>query len=64
METQKKNLDKALPLLMEAQKAVNSLNKASIKELKALSNPPNLIKLVMQCICILLKKNVLIFLFF
>lgn len=62
MEIHKDNLDQALPLLMKAQSALNSLDKTSIAELKSLSNPSNLIKLVMQCVCILLKKDVFIIL--
>lgn len=41
-------------LRQEAYVSLNSLNKNQIIELKSLVNPPELVNLAMQCICILL----------
>ena len=46
----------AIPILESAIKALNTLNKNDIGEVKALKNPPAGVKLVMEAVCVL--KNV------
>jgi dynein heavy chain len=50
-----KDLDEALPILEAAFKALDSLDKKDIAEMKAFSKPPELVMTVMEAICILFK---------
>eukprot|EP00163_Fabomonas_tropica_P006841 TRINITY_DN1642_c0_g2_i1.p1 TRINITY_DN1642_c0_g2~~TRINITY_DN1642_c0_g2_i1.p1 ORF type:complete len:1585 (+),score=560.99 TRINITY_DN1642_c0_g2_i1:482-4756(+) len=50
------DLDKALPVLHAAQKALRTLNKADVVEVKSMKSPPEGVKLVMEAVCIM--KNV------
>ena len=52
-----KDLDKALPALKGAIKALNALNKSDLQELKAFTNPPPAVALVMEAVNILLGKK-------
>jgi len=48
-----KDLDEALPAFDSAVKALKSLNKGDITEIKNFANPPALVKTVMEAVCIL-----------
>ena len=48
-----KDLDEALPAFDSAVKALKSLTKADITEVKNFANPPELVKTVMEAVCIL-----------
>lgn len=48
-----KDLDEALPAFDSAVKALKSLNKSDITEIKNFANPPPLVKTVMEAVCIL-----------
>jgi dynein heavy chain, axonemal len=50
-----KDLDEALPALESAYKALDSLEKKDIAELKVFSKPPDAVLMVMEAICILFK---------
>lgn len=50
-----RDLDEALPALNAAYKALDSLEKKDIAEMKAFSKPPELVMTVMEAICILFK---------
>ncbi|KAL7295896.1 hypothetical protein TKK_0010939 [Trichogramma kaykai] len=47
------NLEEAMPILNEAQAALNTLTQSDIAVVKAMKNPPAGVKLVMESICIL-----------
>ncbi|XP_029367943.1 dynein heavy chain 6, axonemal [Echeneis naucrates] len=49
-----RDLDEALPALEGANKALNSLDKADISEIKVFTKPPDLVMTVMEAVCILL----------
>jgi dynein heavy chain len=42
-----------MPILLEAQSALNTLTMADIAVVKAMKNPPAVVKLVMEAVCIL-----------
>ena len=48
-----KDLDEALPALESAIKALDSLNKNDITEMKSFAKPPELVQTVMEAVCIL-----------
>ncbi|XP_054276499.1 dynein axonemal heavy chain 6-like [Macrosteles quadrilineatus] len=48
------DLDLALPAMEAASKALESLNKADINELRVFNKPPHLVKFVMEAVCLLL----------
>ena len=50
----KQNLEETQLILQKSLDALNTLNMSDVNELKALAKPPALVKLAMQCICILL----------
>eukprot|EP01038_Epipyxis_sp_PR26KG_P006339 gene6339-8727_t len=52
-----KDLDRALPALESAVKALNSLTKADITEVKSFTNPPNAVRIVMEAVCVLLGEK-------
>lgn len=47
-------LAKTLPELMEATESLAQINKYHITEMKSFTNPPQLVRLVMQAVCVLL----------
>ena len=47
-------LGEAEPALMEAREAVSSVKKGQLDELRALNNPPALVKLTMEAVCVTL----------
>ncbi|KAL1130882.1 hypothetical protein AAG570_012123 [Ranatra chinensis] len=49
-----KDLDLALPAMEAATKALEALNKNDINELRVFLKPPNLVKFVMEAVCLLL----------
>ncbi|CAM9257732.1 unnamed protein product, partial [Hapterophycus canaliculatus] len=52
-----KNLDQALPGLEEALKALNSLKRDDISEVKSFQNPPEAVQTVMNAVCLLLSED-------
>ena len=52
-----KDLDQALPALEGATKALNALNKGDITEIKGFKNPPPLVGMTMEVVCILLQQK-------
>lgn len=52
-----KNLDQALPALEEAIKALNSLKRDDISEIKSFQNPPQAVQTVMNAVCLLLSED-------
>ncbi|XP_030273772.1 dynein heavy chain 6, axonemal isoform X2 [Sparus aurata] len=52
-----RDLDEALSATEDANQALNSLDKADITEIKALTKPPDLVKTVLEAVCILLNSN-------
>lgn len=51
------NLDQALPALEEAIKALNSLKRDDISEVKSFQNPPQAVQTVMNAVCLLLSED-------
>ena len=49
-EVAQKDLDEALPALLEAEKALEALNKNDIDEIRAYPNPPNHVRIVMESV--------------
>uniref|UniRef100_UPI0037E8313A dynein axonemal heavy chain 2 n=1 Tax=Semicossyphus pulcher TaxID=241346 RepID=UPI0037E8313A len=56
-ENAQRDLDTALPALEEAMKALESLNKKDMTEIKSYGRPPALVETVMQAVMILLGKE-------
>lgn len=52
-----RDLDKAMPALESAIKALNSLTKADITEVKSFTNPPRPVQIVMEAVCVLLGEK-------
>eukprot|EP01041_Mallomonas_annulata_P001585 gene1585-3062_t len=52
-----KDLDRAMPALEKAVKALQSLTKADITEVKSFTNPPNAVRIVMEAVCVLLGEK-------
>ncbi|KAJ1518310.1 Dynein heavy chain 6, axonemal [Coelomomyces lativittatus] len=50
-----KDLDEALPVLEAAYKALDSLEKKDVAEMKAFAKPPEAVVMVMEAVCILFK---------
>ncbi|KAA6382715.1 MAG: putative dynein heavy chain, partial [Streblomastix strix] len=50
-------LDKIMPVFIEANKALESLSKAAITEVKTFANPPEGVKRVMNAVCTLMGKK-------
>ena len=48
------DLDKAMPALQGAIKALDSLSKGDIVEVKAMKKPPDAVKLVMEAVCLMM----------
>ncbi|XP_077994098.1 dynein axonemal heavy chain 6-like [Glandiceps talaboti] len=49
-----RDLDEALPALEAANKALDSLDKSDISEIKAFTKPPEMVQTVMEAVCIIL----------
>ncbi len=49
-----RDLDRALPALEKAIKALNALEKKDITEMRSYATPPEAVQKVMECVCILL----------
>ncbi|XP_070849918.1 dynein axonemal heavy chain 2 [Chaetodon trifascialis] len=56
-ENAQRDLDEALPALEEAMKALESLNKKDMTEIKSYGRPPALVETVMQAVMTLLGKE-------
>ncbi|KAJ3585525.1 hypothetical protein NHX12_014244, partial [Muraenolepis orangiensis] len=56
-ENAQRDLDEALPALEEAMKALESLNKKDMTEIKSYGRPPALVETVMQAVMILLGES-------
>ena len=52
-----KDLDAAMPAYEAALKALATLDKKSVQELKAFNNPPEMVKFTMEAVCILLERS-------
>jgi len=52
-----KDLDRAMPALESAVKALASLTKADITEVKSFTNPPNAVRVVMEAVCVLMGEE-------
>ena len=52
-----KDLDEALPAYFAAMKALKSLDKKSIGEVKSFAKPPPMVAYVLEAVCILLNKD-------
>ena len=52
-----RDLDQALPALSAAQKALDSLEKKDIQEVKAFATPPDLVQTVMEAVCVLFNRK-------
>ena len=50
-------MDKALPALKEAEDALSKINKSDIAEIKGFMNPPAVVVLVLEAVCILLGEK-------
>jgi dynein heavy chain len=50
-----RDLDEALPALRAAEQALSKLKKADISEMKAMANPPEKVKTVMETVCLLFE---------
>lgn len=48
------DLDEAMPAYESAVKALSTLDKKSIQEMKAFNNPPEMVKFTMEAVCILM----------
>lgn len=56
-ENAQRDLDEAIPALEEAMRALESLNKKDLGEIKAYTNPPELVETVMQAVMILRQSE-------
>jgi dynein heavy chain len=52
-----RDLDEAMPAFHSAVNALKSLNKSDIQEMKAYKQPPELVQLVLEAVCILLGRK-------
>lgn len=63
METQaiaddaQRDLDTALPVLEAANKALDSLDKNDIAEVRVFTKPPQLVQTVMEAVCLMLGQK-------
>ncbi len=51
------SLNEALPMLEDANNALNTIKKKEIDEVKSFRNPPELVRLVMEAVCIMLDEK-------
>lgn len=52
-----RDLDQALPALEASVKALDSLDKSDIAEIRVFSKPPELVQTIMEAVCILLNQK-------
>ena len=52
-----RDLDQALPLLEAANKALDSLDKSDISEIRVFKQPPDLVVMVLEAVCILMGQK-------
>lgn len=52
-----RDLDEAMPALENAIKALDSLDKNDIAEIRVFTNPPQLVQTVMESVCLLLGQK-------
>ena len=52
-----RDLDQALPALAAANKALDSLDKKDVQEVKVFNTPPELVQVVMEAVCILFNRK-------
>lgn len=52
-----RDLDRALPAMESAVKALKSLTKADITEVKSFANPPKAVQVVMDAVCVMLGEK-------
>lgn len=52
-----RDLDMALPALEDAIKALDSLKRDDISEVKSFQNPPQAVQTVMNAVCLLLSED-------
>jgi len=57
MQDCQKDLDEALPAYFAAMKALKSLDKKSVGEVKSFAKPPPMVAYVLEAVCILLNKD-------
>ena len=53
-----KDLSKAEPAVIEAQNSVKGIKKQHLTEVRSLANPPSLVKMAMESVCILLGHKI------
>ncbi|XP_012153033.2 dynein heavy chain at 16F [Megachile rotundata] len=53
----RQDLEAAMPALLEAQKALEALNKSDISEIRVFNQPPHLVRLVMEAVNLLLGEK-------
>ncbi len=51
------DLEKVEPAVLEAQQAVKSIKKQHLVEVRSMGNPPPIVKLALESICLLLEEN-------
>jgi dynein heavy chain len=50
-------LDKVIPTIKRAQKALSSISRAEVTEMKTFTNPPPAVRMVIEAVCILLREH-------
>ena len=53
----RQDLEAVMPALLEAQKALEALNKADINEIRVFIKPPHLVRFVMEAVNLLLGEK-------
>lgn len=56
-ESCQSDLDKALPILEQAKEAVRDINKNMINEMRSFKQPPPLVLVVMNAVCLLFGEK-------
>jgi len=51
------DLDAAIPALAKAEKALNSIKKSEIGEIKGLGNPPGNVKMTLAAVCVMMQEK-------
>jgi len=52
-----RDIDAAMPAMETATRALDSINKNDIDELRMFNKPPHLVKYVMEAVCLLLGQK-------
>jgi dynein heavy chain len=52
-----RDIDAAMPAMETATRALDSMNKNDIDELRMFNKPPHLVKFVMEAVCLLLGQK-------